>query len=131
MRTMRPPSRILKAASDALVEFALLSFAEEFLLWEKSVNLCMAELVWNAYRRGVDPREATASRPALKPLVRRLMRARRVRWRKERFLVSGLDVRVEGAELIFSFKLTWDEGATFHPCEITVGMNCAGPADLN
>ena len=131
MRTTTPTRRIMKASTDALVEFALISFEEEFLLWEKSVNLSVAELVWNAHDRGVDPREATASRPALKPLVQRLMRARRIRWRAEKFLVVDLDFNHTQGDLVFTFRLTWDEGETFVPCEIAVDLNIAGPTDLN
>ena len=131
MKPINPSRRLIKAASDAVVEFALIAFEEEFLIWDKSVNLCTAELVWNAHVWGIDARDVQVAEPTLGRLVRTLMRARRVRWNTERFLVFELDVRHEEGEVLFSFRLTWDEGESFHPCEIAVDWNIACPAALN
>jgi hypothetical protein len=40
-------SEQIQAAADAVTEFLTVAFQSEFLLWEKDVNLAVAEMVWN------------------------------------------------------------------------------------
>jgi hypothetical protein len=110
----------VKAAADAVVEFALIAFEPEFLLWEKDVNLRLAELIWNS--GGSDPFAMlpAESELALATLADRLARARRERWGEETFLVLGLDLHYENHDFIFTFDVTWDAGETFRACEMAV-----------
>ena len=110
----------IKAAADAVVEYTLISFEARFLLWEKMVNLGVAERIWNAHARGIDPLTVGSfSEPAFAELVRTLAQARQ-RWAEETFQVHGLDIQHRGGELLVVFDLTWNEGESFQPCEIAV-----------
>jgi len=126
-------SQTIKAAADAVVEYTLISFEPRFLLWEKLVNLGVAERVWNAHALGADrgtagvPSEAELAEPEFAELMRTLARARK-RWARETFLVLGLDIHHRGGEVLITFDLTWDEGETFQPCEIAVDFCLVGPA---
>lgn len=131
MQPSRPPPSTVKAAADAVVEFALISLEPEFLLWVKTVNLRVAELIWNAHSCGGPAPFADPPEPALTRLIDRLSRARATRWGEERFLVFGLDVDSDDVDITFTFDLTWDEGHSFHPCEIAVDFPLAGPSTLN
>lgn len=117
----------IKAAADAVVEYTLIAFEERFLLWEKLVNLGVAERVWNAHVLGVDPLAlGTFTEPAFAKLTRTLVRARE-RWAQETFLVFGLDINHRGGEMLVTFDLTWDDGESFQPCEIAVDF-CVLPS---
>jgi len=121
MHAIHPTRLVLKSAADAVVEFALISFEERFLLWNKDVNLGVAQRIWNAFPSKGDPLLAGVSpEPELAALIERLAEARASRWHRTRVRMFGLDVHVVAGELVFDFDLTWDEGESFHPCEITV-----------
>jgi hypothetical protein len=119
----------MQAAADAVVEFALLSLGPEFLRWEPRVNLGTAALVWNAHRAGAEPPLlGTPGSAALARLMRVLGEARRTRWPDCDFQVFDLGVRHEGGDLLFTFRLTWDDPAgqgdlRTWPCEIAVAWD--------
>lgn len=131
MSRTRPSPERIKAAADDVVEFALLSLVPEFHLWEKTVNLHVAELVWNAHACRAPFPITDPPEPALTRLIERLASARQTRWGEQPFLVLGLDVRHEDGEIFFTFDLTWDDGESFHACEIAVDFEVAGPTALN
>ena len=118
MRTTRQSKRTIRRAADAVVEYAIVSLQAEFLVWEKHVNLGVAELVWNAHSFGTCEPPAAVSSPVMTALIERLTHMRRTKWPDEKFVVLGLDVRHRHGDLLFRFDLTWDEGETFQPCEI-------------
>jgi hypothetical protein len=124
------PARV-KPAADMVTEFAIISLQEQFLRWEKDVNMHIAEMVWNGCSMGLGPGVIQAGEPDLKELVDTLVRARKARWGDETFLVFGLDVRVEDGEMVFSFDLTWDDGETFQPCEIVWDVGIAPKSAFN
>ena len=124
------PDRI-RQASDAVVEFAIISLQPEFLRWEKTVNMGMAELVWNGHSMGIRPPVTSVTDPALAEMIERLVRARTTRWDEEDFLVFGLDVRHRDDAVYFVFDLSWDEGQTCNSCEIEWVWNEPGPAPFN
>lgn len=120
-------TKLIKAAADAVVEYTLISFEPRFLLWEKLVNLGVAEQVWNAHSLGQVPVEAGfLAEPELAALTRTLVEARK-RWGGETFLVLGLDISHRGGEVLVTFDLTWDEGENFQPCEIAVDFCLMDP----
>ena len=136
-----PPRERIQTAAFDLVEFALVAFEPEFLRWDKDVNLGVAEMIWNLYSAGMDvavaPCTCTHEQLQVTPrldvddLVERLEHVRRSRWGHQLVMVLGLDVRAQGWELVFSFDLTWDDGQTLHPCEITWGQEAPQPEALN
>ena len=128
MSAIRPQSDVLNAAAHAVVEYALVSLEPEFHRWEQSVNLRAAQCVWNARSMGWDPPDPPSRDPALAELIARLARVRSTRWKDEVFLVLALDVRHEDGEVFFTFDLTWDEGDTFHPCEIALDHSIVSAA---
>lgn len=127
-----PPAHAIQAATDAVVEYALLSLQQEFLCWEKDVNMRVAEFVWNAGGRNLDPSVFSAPGGDLPDLVRTLCRARRaVPPESDDVLLLGLDVHDERGEIHFTFDLSWDEGDTFQACKIAVDFPVGDPAQLN
>ena len=62
MNTDRPLTSELQAATDALVEFALMTLEPQYLRWDKFVNMSIAEGVWN-----LGPRALDLMLPALPP----------------------------------------------------------------
>lgn len=131
MSRTRPSNARMKAAADAVVEYALIAFQEEFLLWEKDVNLEVAEFVWNAGGVNLESWIPRPGKPSLSGLVETLCRARRVRWGKEEFILLNLDSRHEEGEFLFTFDLSFDDGESLHACEIAVDFILAGPSDTN
>ncbi len=121
MQPTIPAGTDLKETTDAVVEFALFALREEFLRWDKSVNMGVAEMVWNA---GLYEPEPTAfgapGDRVLDGMMRRLMRERTTRYKHQSCIVLELDVNSAIGELVFTFALTWDEGESFQPCEIAV-----------
>ncbi len=68
----------------------------------------------------------------LSALVRVLCRARRgVPSEVDDVLLLDLDIRHERGELLFTFELSWDQGETFHACEIAVDFAICGPVGWN
>jgi len=127
----RPSEAKVLEAARAVVELATLALEPEYLVWDKSVNLGVVEGVWNAASFGDEARLVLPADGHLAGLIERLMRVRKKRWPKVDFLVFALDMRHEGEEILFTFELTFDEGESFHPCEIAWDMPLAGPADRN
>jgi hypothetical protein len=111
-------SKKLKRATDAFTGFVVEALREEFLLWDKTVNFGMAEMVWNAYSMGAVAELGWHCEPKIAEMHEVLTRLRATRWRKEKFLAFGLEARSENGEIHFRFDLTFDEGRTFQPCEI-------------
>lgn len=127
MSTTPTDPEAIRTAAHAVVEYATVAFQIEFLRWDKTVNLGVAEMVWNAHSAGVDPHVDPQTEPELIALFERLGQVRRLRWGEERFLVFGLDVRYEDDDILFTFDLTWDDGRTFQPCEIAWDIPVAEP----
>ncbi len=118
LTTKQLTTKQLKRAADAFTGFVVEALREEFLLWDKSVNFGMAEMVWNAHSMGAIAELGWHSEPKIAEMHEVLTRLRATRWRKEEFLAFGLKARTEDGEVFFRFDLTFDEGITFHPCEI-------------
>ena len=121
----------LKQATHAVVEYALLSLEPEFLRWEKTVNMEVAELIWNAERLGIDPSGFYASGGDLSELARTLCDARRTQWPDEDVWLLNLDVHIEDGEITFTFQLSWDEGETCQRCKIAVDEGFGTPEQRN
>ena len=111
-------SKQLKRATDAYTGFVVEALREEFLLWDKSVNFGMAEMVWNAHSMGAVAELGWHADPKIAEMYEILTRLRRTRFGKEKFLAFGLEARTQDGEIYFRFDLTFDEGLTFHSCEI-------------
>ena len=125
------PFDTLKKATDAVVEYALISLEPEFLCWEKDVNMEVAELIWNAHGMGIDPSGFYAPGGDLSKLARALCDARRARWPDEEVWLVNLDVHVEDGEITFTFDLSWDEGETLQACKIAVEDGYGTPEQRN
>ena len=120
MSQTAPSHASIKKATDAVVEYALLSLEPEFLRWEKDVNMEVAELIWNAGGLGINPSGFYAPGGDLSKLAKALCKARRTKWPDEDVWLLNLDVRIEDGEITFTFDLSWDEGETFQACKIAV-----------
>ena len=135
MSKSRPSRARLRAAANVVVEYALIALQEEFLLWDKDVNLEVAEFVWNAGGMNLESWVPRPGEPSFSDLVATLCRARRLRWAQEEFLLlnldSRLDPRPDGEDLLFTFDLSFDDGKRLHACEIAVDLTVAGPTDVN
>ena len=133
MKPIRPSLETLKSATDAVVEFALIAFQMEFLRWTPSVNCTIAAMMWNTCRGGREPDAFGAPLDAeLERLMQILARSRTTRWAADEFEfeVEDLEVHTEDGEMVFTFRLTWDEGESFWPCEIVVDQPVL-PSALN
>jgi len=119
MDTFVADPAVIDAASNAVTEFLTVAFQEEFLRWDKDLNLGIAEMVWNACSARRDGPVEMGWAPEYQDLVEHLMRVRETRWPRERVLVFDLDARVVDGEIVFSFDLSWDDGEMFQPCEMT------------
>jgi hypothetical protein len=127
-----PPRSVVQAASDAVVGYALEALAPEFHSWTKDVNMNVAEFIWNAGGRNLDPSVFHAPGGDLSGLARRLCEARReVPAEVDDVMLLDLDVHHRNGEIVFTFRLSWDMGQTLQPCEITVDAAHAPPANAN
>lgn len=130
MKTPLPNDQITKEASDAVVEFALMAFEPEYLLWDASTNAALVEFVWNAG----DPEGSVLASGSCFPDARmeqlhgRLMRARRTRFGHCRFSVLDLVPGTEDGHVVFSFRLSWDGGETGRDCRMVVDFPVEGDA---
>lgn len=132
MKQTLPSPQVLKAATDAVVAYALHALAPEFLCWDKGVNMEVAEFVWNAGGRRLDPSVFRAPGGDLSALVRVLCRERRgVPAEIDDVLLLGLDVDHEHGEMFFTFELSWDKGETFTACKIAVEFSILNPVAWN
>jgi hypothetical protein len=125
------PLDTLKKATDAVVEYALISLEPEFLCWEKDVNMEVAELIWNADGLGINAAGFYSQGGDLSRLARALCEARRTRWPDEDVWLINLDVHIEDDEITFTFDLSWDEGETLQPCKIAVEDGYGTPEQRN
>ncbi len=127
-----PPRSVVQTASDAVVGYAIESLAPEFQRWTKHVNMHVAEFIWNAGGRHLDPSVFHAPGGDLSALARRLCEVRRkVPAEVDDVMLLDLDVHHRNGEIVFTFQLSWDLGQTLQPCEITVDMSHAHPASAN
>jgi len=132
MQPTIPPRSALRTATDAVVGYALEALAPGFLLWTKDVNMNVAEFVWNAGGLNLDPSVFHAPGGDLSALARRLCEVRRkVPAEVDDVMLLDLDVHHEDGELVFTFRLSWDDGETFQPCQITVEQGPVAPVDAN
>lgn len=127
-----PNDRVTQEAADAVVEFVLLAFEPEYLLWDASTNAALAEFVWNAG----DPDGIVLASgscfpdPTMERLHRRLTRARRTRFGHCRFSVLDLVPETEDGHVVFRFRLSWDGGETGRDCRMVVDFPVEGePAE--
>ena len=119
MKTQPITSRQLRAAGDAVAEFAMISLRPEYLCWTKDVNFTIAEFTWNL--RGHSMGKPLLFDPRLHDMVQRLTRARQGRFAEHVFDIVGLDAHREGNSMVLTFDVTWDEGLTYRPLAIRVG----------
>ncbi len=123
----------IRAAADAVTEFGTVAFQEEFLRWDKDVNLGVASLVWNyvTCNRGVPGGFDIPVVPGLRGLRDRLLDVRLKRWPDADYMVMAWQARVEGGEIVFSFDLWWDAAQYCQPCEMTWVMAIADSTHTN
>ena len=119
MSRSSPSQKRLRTACASVVELATLSLRPEYLRWERQVNLGAAELIWNygGHDLGL-PILGPVDDPAFAAMCEHVARVRRDRWPDEDFMVVQLEAHTRQLEIVFQFELTFDEGRTFHPCEI-------------
>lgn len=122
MEAIKVPRAQVRRDADKVVEFLLLAFEERFLRWEASLNCSVAEMVWNAasLSPGELPLAVGGRDPAVGELIDALFAERHRKWKDETFLVFDVTARAKRRNLVFRFDLSWDQGASVNPCEITV-----------
>ena len=126
------PDNEIRDAAEAVTEFLTEAFADEFLRWDKDVNLAMATMVWNvasARRRGEPAYHYVA--PELSDLHRRLRKLRETRWPEATWMLEEVDSRVENLEIVFTFTMWWEEHEYAQPCEMTWVQTSASQARTN
>jgi len=117
-----PDDVITKKAADDIVEFALMAFEPDYLLWDALTNMALVTFAWNAGHPAASPvvRPIPLADDRMDRLLRLLIEARRTRWGDRTFEVADLVPQVVDAEIVLTFRLTWDGGETFRPCRIVV-----------
>ena len=126
-----PDERTLPAAND-ICEFAMLAFESQWLRWNKTWNLNLAQLAWNAGNPTEQPIEMfnAFSDPMMETCLQHLLDVRRKRFRDREFCVFDLDLRIVRGEMVFTFVLSWNGGEETRPCEMTVDNASFGDAPL-
>ncbi|MFV1959216.1 MAG: hypothetical protein ACC662_07365 [Planctomycetota bacterium] len=117
-----PDDVITQKAADDIVEFALMAFGPDYLLWDALTNAALATFAWNAGHPAASPvvMPTPFSDARMDRLLRVLCEARRTRWGDRTFEVADLRSQVVDGEIVFTFRLTWDGGQTYRPCRIVV-----------
>ncbi len=127
---IKPEDVVLKEAN-AVVQFTLIAFEPGFLKWDKETNLQVAEFIWNCGNGKLGTAAVPGEDPDMRKLIRKLRRARTSTYRKLDSFVLDLDIRLDVADWIFTFNLSWDEFDTLQPCEIVWTPEWADDSILN
>lgn len=122
MEQPHPSDATTQRAADDVVEFALLALEPQYMVWHPATNAALAAFAWNAGhpRATAGIRHVAPLDPRMKQLLDALHEARRSRWGDRAFTVEDLAFAVEDDEMVFYFRLSWDDGQNTRPCRIVL-----------
>ena len=122
MSTKFQSDAVTHAAANDICAFVLLAFEPQWLRWNKTWNLTLAEMAWNAGNPAEHPASIhhTFPDPEMDALLQRLLDERRATYADREFNVFELDATFVDDELAFTFLLSWDGGETTRPCQMII-----------